>query len=111
MTEINEHLISLTKREREIMRILWDSPTPMIASEIAAASPELTINTTQALLRKLLKNGLITIDKIVYSHTVLSRCFKPVYSEEDYVISKFVHDYIALEKRFLSLIFSVPCWN
>ena len=51
----------LTSREVDIMNILWENEKPLIASEIADARPDLTINTVQAVLRKLLKYQLIDI--------------------------------------------------
>lgn len=62
----------LTSREVDIMNILWASEKPLIASEIADSRPDLTVNTVQAVLRKLLKYQLIEVADIVYSGTVLS---------------------------------------
>lgn len=45
----------LTSREIDILNILWENEKPLIASEIADARSDLTINTVQAVLRKLLK--------------------------------------------------------
>ena len=45
----------LTKKQLEIMKILWNSPTPMIASDIEKSNPSLNINTIQACLRALMK--------------------------------------------------------
>lgn len=47
----------LTSREVDIMNILWTSGKPLIASEIADCRPDLTINTVQAVLRKLLNTS------------------------------------------------------
>ena len=54
--------------------------------EIVKQYPELTMNTVQAVLRKLLKEGLIKINRIVYSGTVLSRSFASIISPEEFVI-------------------------
>ena len=62
---------NLTRRDMDIMNILWQSEEPMTASQIAGVNPDLTINTVQAVIRKLLKEKLIKIDNIVYSGTVL----------------------------------------
>lgn len=35
----------LTKKQLEVMKILWNSPTPMIASNIEKENPSLNINT------------------------------------------------------------------
>lgn len=52
----------LTSREIDILNILWENEKSLIASEIADARPDLTINTVQAVLRKLLKYQLIEYD-------------------------------------------------
>ena len=51
----------LTSREIDILNILWENEKPLIASEIADARSDLTINTVQAVLRKLLKYQLVEV--------------------------------------------------
>ena len=74
----------LTKKELEIMKILWNSNKALVASEIASRGEELNINTVHACLRTLLKKEAIKIDGIVYSGTVLTRSYSPVITKEDY---------------------------
>lgn len=74
----------ITNRELDIMQLLWNAEKPLIASEIASLKPDLTINTVQAVLRKLLKQGYIEIAEIVYSGTVLTRSYRPLISEQDF---------------------------
>ena len=79
-----KQFLKLTGREMDIMNILWNSQKPLIASEIAEYRSDLTINTVQAVIRKLLKYQLIEVADIVYSGTVLSRSYKPSISSEEY---------------------------
>ena len=74
----------LTKKELEIMKILWNSNKALVASEIGSRGEELNINTVHACLRTLLKKEVIKIDRIVYSGTVLTRSYSPVITKEDY---------------------------
>ena len=74
----------LTKKQLEIMKILWNSPTPMIASDIEKNNPSLNINTIQACLRALMKAEYIKVADIVYSGTVLTRSYTPCVSKEEY---------------------------
>lgn len=67
------------------MEILWDSSESMTASAIEHKAKDLQINTVQASLRSLIKKEYITIDKIVYSGTVLTRSYKPIISHDDYL--------------------------
>ena len=89
----------LTKRDIEILSILWNSNRSMTASEISEASPELSVNTVQAVLRKLLKNKLIKIENIVYSGTVLARSYIPIISAKDYALAKLIMDYQKFEAQ------------
>jgi len=47
----------LTKRQQEIMEILWNSPEPLKASDIVKLDESFNINTVQAALRVLLENS------------------------------------------------------
>ncbi|MGL5258550.1 MAG: BlaI/MecI/CopY family transcriptional regulator [Lachnospiraceae bacterium] len=77
----------LTKREFDIMTILWEADKPLIASEIVTISNEITINTVQAVLKKLLQYKYIKIDEIVYSGKVLTRSYIPLLTPEEYQLN------------------------
>lgn len=93
-----KQFLKLTGREMDIMNILWNSQKPLIASEIAEYRSDLTINTVQAVIRKLLKYQLIEVADIVYSGTVLSRSYKPSISSEEYAVHEVTSDYLAFQK-------------
>jgi len=80
------HSRTFTGRDLDILQILWNASDSMTALEIVKQYSDLTMNTVQAVLRKLLKQGLIKINRIVYSGTVLSRSFAPVITPEEFVI-------------------------
>ncbi|MCI8489957.1 MAG: BlaI/MecI/CopY family transcriptional regulator [Lachnospiraceae bacterium] len=90
---------NLTRRDKDILHILWNSDESMTAAQIVSGGKGLTMNTVQAVLRKLLKSNLIEVDKIVYSGTVLSRSYRPVMSEADFEISGFCGRYGTMKKR------------
>ena len=73
----------LTKRQEDIMNILWDAKEPMIASEIVKTGIDLNINTVQAALRSLIKKNYIEVAEIVYSGTVLTRSYRAVVKREE----------------------------
>lgn len=77
----------LSKRQYEVMEILWEKDTPMRASEILEADKELNINTVQAVLRSLIKKKYIEITDIVYSGTVLARRYHPIVTKKEYIFS------------------------
>ena len=76
-----------TKNQMEIMKILWDSDKPLIASDIVKQNKSLNINTVQACLRSLIANNAIKVADIVYSGTVLTRSYSPVVTKEEYLNS------------------------
>ena len=73
----------LSKRQLDVMKVLWDHSSPMVASDIVNGSPALNINTAQSCL-KVLKENLIEVADIVYSGTVLSRSYRPLISRDEY---------------------------
>ena len=76
--------MKLSKQQLEIMKILWNSDKPLVASDILKQHNELNINTVQASLRVLVKKEAIEVADIVYSGTVLSRCYRPLISKNEY---------------------------
>lgn len=83
----------LTKRELEIMTILWESQQPLIASDIAKHGDNMTINTAQALIKKLLQRDYVKVADIVYSGTVLSRSYTTAISRDDYEMQNILASY------------------
>ncbi len=75
----------ITKKQLEIMKILWSSDKPLIASEILKRNDSLNINTVQACLRALVNKQFIKVADIVYSGTVLTRSYTPLVSREDFL--------------------------
>ena len=88
----------LTRRDLDILSVLWDSEKPLTASEIVAANPALNKNTVQPVLRKLLKNELVQVADIVYSGTVLSRSYIRSISRQQLSLYRLSSEYRQLEK-------------
>lgn len=74
----------LTKRELQIMQILWNSATALSVREITSLSDNLSQNTVQAVLRKPVSEHVIEVDGIGQSGTVHTRNFIASLSQEDY---------------------------
>lgn len=83
----------LTKREKEVMDILWAASEPMVASDIVRSGKQMTMNTVQTILKHLLAAELIKVEKVVYSGNVLSRAFLPAISPEDFEIQRLAFHY------------------
>ena len=81
----------ITNKQLEVMQVLWNTDRSLTASEIADADEALNINTVQVCIRQLLKKEYIKVADIVYSGTVLCRCYSPVIQKQDYV-AEFFHN-------------------
>ena len=90
---------NLTKRDLDVMHVLWDSEEPKPAAMIVKARPDLTMNTVQAVLRKLLNNNFIEVADIVYSGTVLSRSYRDAISQTEYTLQKMTCEYQSLKNK------------
>ena len=60
----------LTKKENEVMSILWQSDKPLTAHMITEIEQSLSIYTVQQVLQRLLKMNYVEIAEINYSGTV-----------------------------------------
>lgn len=76
----------LTRRESQIMTILWNSDRPLSAAEVVAIAPELSKNTIQIVLKKLLTLGYVEVAGFTYSKNALTRTFKPIIEQSEYLI-------------------------
>lgn len=96
-------------RQLEIMKILWESDKPLIASDFVKRNKDLNINTVQACLRVLTNIKAIKVADIVYSGTVLSRSYIPLISQEEY-INNIYHDLFGKDigrQEMLEIIYSM----
>ena len=79
---------NLTKRERQIMNIFWNSDKPLSANDIAVQQQDLSKNTIQAVVRKLKNHDLLKVADIGYSGTVLTRLYSPNVTQEDFLAAE-----------------------
>lgn len=78
----------ISDRELDIMHVFWEKGEPLIASEIVAFNPELSISTVQTSLKRLIKKEYLKVEDIVYSGKVLTRRYVATKSPNDYVIDE-----------------------
>lgn len=95
----------ITKKQLEVMKILWSSDKPLIASEILKRNDSLNINTVQACLRALVNKQFIKVADIVYSGTVLTRSYTPIVTQDEYL--DFAYQDIVGKGKSTSLIASL----
>lgn len=77
----------LTKRETQIMNVLWSSDEPLSAHDILVLAPELSRNTIQIVLKKLQTIGFIEVAGFGYNKNALTRTFRPIISQSQYIQS------------------------
>lgn len=75
----------LTKKEQEIMDVLWNNSKEMSANDIKNAAPELNSCTIQQVIQKLLKKGIIEIAGIGYTKNALTRTYSPTLNQATYL--------------------------
>lgn len=88
----------LKSKEYDILQILMQSNRPMTASEIVKTDDDLTVNTVQAILRRLCAMKLIEVADIVYSGKVLSRAFRPTKNSHKIIQQMFEEDVRQFQK-------------
>ena len=78
---------TLTKKELEMMTVLWGSDTALTASEILKASTDKTWKdkSLHILINSLLKKNLIVVDGFKKMEKVYARSFNAAISQTDYI--------------------------
>lgn len=67
----------LTKRESEIMEILWDNNNAMSANDIMISSNNISLATIQQSLQKLLKMNYVYVSGIGKNKKAITRFISP----------------------------------
>ena len=80
-------------RELEVLNILAGSEVAMTSMDIVAAGNGLSQSTVQTVLRKLLKEELITVDSIVHCSNVLGRAYCVTEAAKIAVLSQYIENY------------------
>lgn len=83
----------LNKRELDILKILLEAETPLIAIDIVYKSGNLTQSTVTCILRKFLNQGLVEVVGFGRSGKVLSRQYSATEKAKEAVINHFVEFY------------------
>jgi predicted transcriptional regulator len=83
----------MNARELDVLNILWNHENPMTAVDIVNEMSGLTQSTVTAVLRKLLKAGLVSVEGTTYSGKVLSRTYRPTEASKEVIMNNFTEDY------------------
>ena len=83
----------LNPRELDVLNILCNAVNPMTSTDIVNEQKGLTQSTVIAVLRKLLKDGLVEVTGVTYSGKVLSRTYRPTEESKKVIMDFFVDGY------------------
>lgn len=72
-----------SKKELEVMEVLWNSDKPLAVSGIVEADPSLNRNTLNIVLKKLHDAGYIYLAEYAKTRTVTARAYRPAMSREE----------------------------
>lgn len=75
----------LTKREQQIMEILWNSDEPLSSNDILQKAENLSIHTIQQVLRKLNEDGYIKVDGVGFTKNSITRKYAPSVSQANFL--------------------------
>lgn len=90
-------MAQLNPRELDVLNILWKFGEPMTSTDIVNEMRGLTQSTVIAVLRKLLKEGLVEVDGVTHSGKVLSRTYRPTEASRDIIMDNFATDYASFK--------------
>ena len=86
-------MTQMNPRELDVLNILWKTDNPMTSTDIVNEQKGLTQSTVIAVLRKLLKDGLVEVAGVTHSGKVLSRTYRPTEESRDMILQNFQNDY------------------
>lgn len=86
-------MTQMNPRELDVLNILWKTEEPMTSTDIVNEQRGLTQSTVIAVLRKLLKDGLVEVSGVTHSGKVLSRTYRPTEESRDLILQNFQNDY------------------
>lgn len=72
-----------SKKELEVMEVLWNSDKPLAVSGIVDKNPSLNRNTLNIVLKKLNDAGYIYLAEYAKTRTVTARAYRPAMSREE----------------------------
>lgn len=78
----------MTKSEKQVMNLLWNSNKPLSCTEIVALSEDKTWKDSyvHSLIKSLMKKGIVKIEGFELISRSYARKFAPKFSYEEYVL-------------------------
>lgn len=83
-----ENMIKLTKKERAVLEVFWDSNNPMCIRDILLANKSLNKNTVPVIVRQLIKKNLLEVAEIRKNEKALTQYFQSTIDKESFFQSE-----------------------
>lgn len=105
MSNSNKVSVYLNEKEESVMRVLWNSETPLSASEVAnRIGLEWALKSIQNIVRKLEAKNAIEVAEITKLGKTYGRLFRATITAEEYAVMQFNRFYD--KDKDISLILS-----
>lgn len=88
----------MSKKELEVMYILWEAGKPLTVAQIICINPNLKTITVQTCLKKLLDKSYVEIAGFEQTGKTIARTFKSVLEEEEYLKQEISY-YFSLSRK------------
>lgn len=94
----------MTKSERQVMELLWQSDRPLSCTEIIEMSENKTWKDSyvQALIKTLMKKGIVKIETFELISRSYARKFAPAMSKSEYAAQRII-DFLSPEEAKLTV--------
>lgn len=89
----------LNKTELDIMYVLWENNSPLLASEIVNRKEGLTIPTVQRLLKGLVKKEYVEVADIVQTGKSLGRRYRAKKTADDFLKKEIEYFFPVIKSR------------
>jgi predicted transcriptional regulator len=97
----------LTKREKDLMEILWEAGKALAASDFPTYDETLKTRTAIIYLRKLLNKDLVQVKEFEIRSKAITRTYIPTLSKQEYETEKYFHSISKREINAASFIASL----
>ena len=99
---------SLSNKEEEAMKVLWNSDKALSAMEIAEGIPDRSwpSSSIQNIMRSLEKKGAIVVDSVIKLGKSYGRVFRPALSANEYASMQFERFYQGRDRNCFSVLSS-----
>lgn len=99
---MREFDIKISKREEDILYILWKADKPLLVSEIV--NENITLPTVHTTIRRMLQKGLVKVVNYTKSGNVFGRCYQPSISLTEYEMHEYSQILSRKAKKFEVLL-------